>query len=171
MYHLEVRDKVSGVLVQNISSDQPRFLVTDLPPSSWLSSGLNLTVYTATQVQYSTVQYSTVKYSEVQYSTVQQYSTTVQYNTVQYSTVQYSIVHINLTLYTATQGHGGQASLTSLGVGVDTGSRAAVAELQHEVGTRQPVQALEAVQTGCTQSTDKVHTKCTQSADKVHASY
>ena len=43
VYHLEVRDKSSGELVQNITSDRPRFLVTDLPPVNWLA-GLNLTV-------------------------------------------------------------------------------------------------------------------------------
>ena len=43
VYHLEVRDKSSGELVQNITSDRPRFLVTDLPPLNWLA-GLNLTV-------------------------------------------------------------------------------------------------------------------------------
>ena len=43
VYHLEVRDKSSGELVQNITSDSPRFLVTDLPPVNWLA-GLNLTV-------------------------------------------------------------------------------------------------------------------------------
>ena len=73
-------------------------------------------------------------------------------------------------MYTIIQGHGGQASLTSLGVGVDTGSRAAVAELQHEVGTRQAVQALEAVQTKCTQSADKVQTKYTRAIDPPYPS-
>ena len=43
VYHLEVRDKSSGELVQNITSDNPSFLVTDLPPTNWLA-GLNLTV-------------------------------------------------------------------------------------------------------------------------------
>jgi len=48
MFHLEVRDKSSGELVQNLTSATPRFLVTDLPPANWLS-GLNLTVYTASR--------------------------------------------------------------------------------------------------------------------------
>ena len=43
VYHLEVRDKSSGQLVQNITADKPSFLVTDLPPLNWLA-GLNLTV-------------------------------------------------------------------------------------------------------------------------------
>ena len=43
VYHLEVRDKSSGQLVQNITADNPSFLVTDLPPLNWLA-GLNLTV-------------------------------------------------------------------------------------------------------------------------------
>ena len=43
VYHLEVRDKSSGQLVQNITADKPRFLVTDLPPLNWLA-GLNLTL-------------------------------------------------------------------------------------------------------------------------------
>ena len=48
MFHLEVRDKSSGELVQNLTSATPRFVVTDLPPANWLS-GLNLTVYTASR--------------------------------------------------------------------------------------------------------------------------
>ena len=48
MFHLEVRDKSSGELVQNLTSGTPRFIVTDLPPANWLS-GLNLTVYTASR--------------------------------------------------------------------------------------------------------------------------
>ena len=48
VFHLEVRDRATGELVQNLTSDTPRFLVTDLPPANWLS-GLNLTVYTASQ--------------------------------------------------------------------------------------------------------------------------
>ena len=37
VYHLEVRDKISGELVQNITNDKPRFIVSDLPPSNWVS--------------------------------------------------------------------------------------------------------------------------------------
>ena len=42
----QVRDKVTGELVQNLTSPSPRFLVSDLPPANLLA-GLNLTVYTA----------------------------------------------------------------------------------------------------------------------------
>ena len=42
-----MRDKLTGELVQNLTSSTPRFLVQDLPPSN-LIAGLNLTVYTAT---------------------------------------------------------------------------------------------------------------------------
>ena len=44
---VQVRDKATGELVQNLTSASPKFLVRDLPPANMLA-GLNLTVYTAT---------------------------------------------------------------------------------------------------------------------------
>ena len=74
VYHLEVRDKSTGALVQNITSDLPRFLVSNLPPSNWLS-GLNLTVYTAsketgTNNTVETLGVSTIKVAELQHESV-----------------------------------------------------------------------------------------------------
>ena len=74
VYHLEVRDKSTGALVQNITSEAPRFLVSDLPPSNWLS-GLNLTVYTASKETgtintVETLGVSTSKVAELQHESV-----------------------------------------------------------------------------------------------------
>ena len=74
VYHLEVRDKSTGALVQNITSELPRFLVSDLPPSNWLS-GLNLTVYTASKETgtintVETLGVSTSKVAELQHESV-----------------------------------------------------------------------------------------------------
>ena len=74
VYHLEVRDKSSGALVQNITSELPSFLVSDLPPSNWLS-GLNLTVYTASKETgtintVETLGVSTSKVAELQHESV-----------------------------------------------------------------------------------------------------
>ena len=46
MFHLEVRDKLSCKLAQNLTSATPRYVVTDPPLANWLL-GLNLKVYTA----------------------------------------------------------------------------------------------------------------------------
>ena len=74
VYHLEVRDKSSGELLQNITSEKPRFMVTDLPPSNWVS-GLNLTVYTASKETgtintVETLGVSTSKVAELQHESV-----------------------------------------------------------------------------------------------------
>ena len=71
---MKVRDKSSGELVQNITSDKPRFMVTDLPPSNWMS-GLNLTVYTASKETgtintVETLGVSTSKVAELQHESV-----------------------------------------------------------------------------------------------------